>query len=163
MAEAKVYVWANPYGCLDHRGWLAGATPLDPKHGGGVRMHVSATFVALSVEKRGPADNDGRDDHQESAWEFSAEPLEIPFAPGRTYHGHVKAGCLIVGKKDAPPLEQLAAARAKAVADWKAAYGEEPLPYDKWSEQYPLEKDVRAFGRTPATNDPKPTKAPKES
>jgi len=157
MSEQKTFVWANPYHALDHRGWLAGAVPLDPRHGGGVRAHVCATFVVLSRERRGPALDEGRYDRQESCWRFFSEqddkkeivmPLEVPIGPGRTYLQHIACGALFEGSADQPPLEQLAKARAQAIADFTAAYGKPP-PVAHWKTQYPLDGEVAAFVAKP--------------
>lgn len=157
MSEQKTFVWANPYHALDHRGWLAGAVPLDPRHGGGVRAHVGASFVVLSIERRGASIDDGRYDRQESCWRFFAEqddkrevvlPLEVPVGPGRTYQQHIASGSLIKGSAEQPPLAELAKAREQAIADFTAAYGVPP-PVAHWKKQYPLDGEIAAYAKQP--------------
>jgi len=136
-------VYANPYIHLDHRGWLGGSCPFHGSDVGGERRHVGAEWVVLSILKRDPIADPARQDETDATWSFSTEAVRVPDGPPWFYNDRVRDGELLpAGPDGAPPLEELARARRKAIADWEAAYLGRELDTAKWGEQFALDKDV---------------------
>lgn len=155
MAKTQtLYVFPNPYAHLDHRGWLAGGCPMAEgrrsptampalrKIGAEFKM-IPGTYNANPDEGRGPGGTLAP--KAEYEWSFpAAEPiaLQVDASTMPFYASRAKAGdVFVVAKADDLPLEQLAAARLKAVADFRAAYGDDP-DLSHWAKQFALDETV---------------------
>jgi hypothetical protein len=159
MARTKtITVWANPYHALpDHEGRLHGGCPeaqlpltggAKPHHRlhGATRHATKGSHVADSTEtalriKGAPMVMSRAD----VFLTFSADPMTIDVSDPRlrTYYAQrVASGELLEG--DALPIERLAKERAACIANWEAHYGDEPLPFDVWAEQYEPDPQVAA-------------------
>ena len=142
-------VYPNPYQHLDHTGRLAGACPMEPTHRAGTRAFVCAEVVL--VNKKALDDDKGLDAETKAAREhygftFSTEPMSISADPGWYYMQRARSGEVFAPRDGKPPMAQWTAARAKAVAEWKAQTGVDP-DFAVWAEQWPLDKDIS--GLTP--------------
>lgn len=141
----------NPYQALDAEGFLAGACPvaeeLRPGTALPLRRYVGAKLHVIdgTYEKRNPGQ--GQQSRCKYRWEFKTEPVSIAitspsiavFYRARTRTGEVIA--LPEGGDTSAAMVQLAKARAKAIADFHASYGEDP-PTELWAEQFALDAEV---------------------
>lgn len=155
MAKTQtLYVFPNPYAHLDHRGWLAGGCPMAEGRRSPTAMpslqKIGAEFAMIpGTYNANPEEGRGVGGplapRAEYEWTFSAvEPiaLQVDASLMPFYASRAKAGdVFVVGKADDLPLEQLAAARLKAIADFRAAYGEDP-DVAHWAKQFALDTTV---------------------
>lgn len=151
-----IHLFPNPYARLDHNGMLCGACPIaeEPRRGGALpaRQSVGATLKVLSVDRseamgRGP----GGPNRSKSqfVWEFGSEVVELNASPSLMgyYVSRDRCGDVFLGQK--VPMQRLKAARAKAIAEFRDAYGTDP-PTSEWVKQFALDSEVAADAAPPA-------------
>lgn len=149
-----LFVMPNPYGQLDHLGRLAGGCleAEGPRPGNVMpaRRFVGATFgmVPGSLNK---SDEEGRGvggplgvkaDYEFAFTASAPVAVSVTSATESFYISRGRSGCVFLcqGAEDVP-LEALAKARMKAIADHKAAYGHEPSTAG-WEKQFALDAVV---------------------
>lgn len=158
MNELRVV--CNPFVALDHDGVPAGLFPFEPDHANGARRWVGAivdrsrsgpvkpppgqkapmTFVQTNA-KGGRGTSMVQVDIHRHLFAFDIGPQRVPntahYRKG-VLHGDIFAADLASSQdlgqaRFIPPAQALAAARDKAIAEWKASYGSEP-DYRLWPE-----------------------------
>lgn len=138
MPPTRLRVRANPFHTIDHLGRPAGLVPKEVTGG----PMGALSYVGARLAKTEPADIPGNDPPikgemrqliEVRTWEFSPDAVEVIATP--YYLRAVADGDLIAddeatarkaGIDFVPPADALAASRAKAIADWRASYGEDP-------------------------------------
>lgn len=138
MPPTRLRVRANPFHTIDHLGRPAGLVPKEVTGGPTGAM----SYVGARLAKTEPADIPGNEPPikgeqrqlvEVRTWEFSPDAVEVLITP--YYLRAIADGDLLAddaftaskaGIAFVPPADALAAARAKAVANWNATYGEDP-------------------------------------
>jgi hypothetical protein len=127
-------VLPNPYAALDGYGRPAGIVPCDPHEHTPDRRFVGAHIADVVVHDDFPS-HELRSNRQDTRWGFATEPVEIP----RTHYyvERLREGALfpadeatarMAGIPFESPAKRLEKAKAAALAQWVAHYGEEPDP-----------------------------------
>jgi hypothetical protein len=141
----KLSLFPNPYAHLDHEGRLAGACPMGESLRAITvlpsRRYIGARIEQLRYEKR-PAGT-GQQSRASLRFVFGVEPVEVSFTDPmlEAFYGHRMRTreVLAAGPKQ---LDELAAARVKAIAEWRANYGADPPAMSDWAKQFPLDEAV---------------------
>lgn len=133
-----LFVFPNPYAHLDHKGRLAGAIP-KPMPAGTFRDAVEHLCAVLKVVP-GSYENDAKDGRGEGgvrpsrsdryfSFGIQAEQMNVSPELVAFYEKMDHDGCIFLVKDASTfPVEKLAKARLAAVAQFKAAYGENAEP-----------------------------------
>ncbi len=140
MAKSKrILVYPNPYMHLDHDGYPAGATPTDRMEhvGETVRSWVGAKLdqdQTFHTENLSSDEQAFRFPRQQTRFKFElSTPTELPVT--QYYRDRIRDGELFVADEASAkecgfaftdPKKALHAAKAAAIASWKASYGELP-------------------------------------
>lgn len=139
-------LFPNPYLAIDHKCRLAGVAPeLEPLRKGPVpplNRKIGATIQMVDGSYR-PDSRDGFFPGRGDVFHvYTSDPVEVTCEDGHVdeYRKMVERGDVLDASKELP-LEALAAARLKAIADFVAHYGKAP-DTSSWSAQFPLDADV---------------------
>jgi hypothetical protein len=140
-SKALLLVYPNPYAALDADGMPNGIVRFDPVHGRAGTLDfigASATFrteVRKDAKGRtlGPRDAPEVQPLRTRVIEYDLRPQRLPHTD---YHvSQIRSGDLITIDESTaricqeafvPPVEAFAKAKARAIADWKTLYLEEP-------------------------------------
>ena len=149
-------LFPNPYLAIDHKCRLAGITPeLEPLRKGPVpplNRKIGATIQMVDGSYR-PDSKDGFFPGKGDVfYVYTSDPVEVHCEDGHVdeYRKMVERGEVLDASKELP-LEALAMARLKAVADYVAHYGKQP-DTTSWSVQFPLDADVAEVAEVMAKN-----------
>lgn len=160
MAKTKtIFVFPNPYGLLDKNGMLAGmcpeaegrrapgAIPSQRKIGAVLKM-VPGSYD--NSEAAGRAPGGPLQSRAEYVCEFTATqpiPVIVDAETEGYYVSRVRSKDIFLCKDaEDVPVHALAAARAKAVLDYVAAYGAPP-PVEKWKGQFAIDELIAELSK----------------
>lgn len=139
--QRRIKVLANPWLVIDSKGRPCGAVPCDPnEHDRVGRSYVGARVdrqqTKLVPDRFGQAAQAGeaRFARQDTVWAFLTEPVELPYThyyadkvrKGQLFAADEKSAvaCGIAAKNFQEPGKLLDEAKAAAIADFVAHYGE---------------------------------------
>lgn len=136
MSSHWISVRVNPYHTIDHEGRPAGAVLREVEGTYSSLSYVGAVMDSKVADIPGnaaPRPGEQRQLVEDRTYQFQAGDIRLP--KSQYYLRAVADGSLLAadeataraaGIPFVPPAEALAKARAKAIADWTATYGEPP-------------------------------------